>query len=360
MRIFSAMYYIAVPNSNFVKRKVLWIIGALVICLAGFAGWKFFGASVSTASGEFFYVKTGATTDSVRNDLLEKKYISGTLWYNLASKILRFKTTKPGRYKITKGMSLFKLIRMLRSGKQAQVNFVITKIRTMGDFARKAGNQFEFDSVQTLQFFKNPDTLRNYGLDTNNVMAVILPYTYSLNWNSTPQKLFQRIHAAYKNFWTFSRRARADSMNLTPVQIITLASIVEEETNKKSDKPLIASVYLNRLAKGMPLQADPTIKYALKNFTLKRITGEELKVLSPFNTYINKGLPPGPICTPSLETVNAVLYAPQTDYLYFVASSRFDGNSIFTNNIADHDRYARAYQQELTRRLDSASKVKPN
>ncbi len=255
------------------KKRILWISAVLVICLAGLTAWKFFGSSVSTSSGEFFYVKTGATVDQVKQDLVDKKYISGKLWFNLASKVLRFKNAKPGRYKITKGMSVFKLIRMLRSGRQAQVNFVVTKFRTLHDLAHKAGNQFEFDSTQVMQFFGNNDTLNHYLLDTNTVMAVVLPYTYTLNWNSTPQKLFQRIYAAYKTYWTYSRRAKADSMNLSQEQLITLASIVEEETNKKADKPLIASVYLNRLAKGMPLHADPTIKIPLKNFLPKKNKG---------------------------------------------------------------------------------------
>jgi UPF0755 protein len=141
------------------------------------------------------------------------------------------------------------------------------------------------------------------------------------------------------------------------MQVITLASIVDEETLKKSDKGNIASTYLNRLRIGMPLQADPTVKFAMKDFALKRILSIHLKTVSPYNTYINKGLPPGPICTPVPETIDAVLDAPKTEYLFFVASHKFDGSSVFTTNLGDHVKYARLYQQELTRRMDSSRKA---
>jgi len=188
-------------------------------------------------------------------------------------------------------------------------------------------------------------------------MAIIMPFTYSSKWNSTPEKIFQQFNTAYISFWTKERKTKADSIHLTPVDVIILASIVEEETNNKDDKFNIASTYLNRLKKGMPLQADPTIKFALKDFSLKRILTAHLSFNSPYNTYVHTGLPPGPICTPAPETIDAVLNAPKTDYLYFVASSKFDGSSVFTTNFNDHLKYARLYQDELTRRMDSVKKA---
>jgi UPF0755 protein len=229
---------------------------------------------------------------------------------------------------------------------------VITKLRTPEDLAKKIGAMFECDSSQMIGFMKNPDSLRSFGVDSNTVMAVVMPYTYSIRWNTTPKKLFQNFIIAFKNFWTDERKQKADSIHLTPVQVSTLASIIEEETNNKNDKPVIASVYLNRLAIGMPLQADPTIKYAMKDFKLKRIYHAFLNVASPYNTYSNKGLPPGPICTPSIETIDAVLNAPKTSYLYFVASSNFDGSSVFSSTLSQHLKNAKAYQQALDK-LDS-------
>lgn len=342
------------------KKKIIIFIVLLLLAAGGFVGWKFLGPAVSTSGGEFFYIKTGSTYAEVKQELLNKKYIKSSTWFDWASKVLRFKNAKPGRYKLKKGMSLFKLVRMLRAGNQSQLNFVITKIRTREDFARKAGNIFEFDSLQMIQFLNNMDSLKPYGLDTNTVTSAMMPLTYTLNWNSSPEKVFQSCYTAYKKFWTKERLTKVDSLHLTRIEVTTLASIVEEETLKKSDKPNIASVYLNRVRLGMPLQADPTVKFAMKDFALKRITGAHLKFVSPYNTYLNRGIPPGPICTPSAESIDAVLNAPATEYIFFVASSKFDGSSIFTTNLSDHSKYARLYQQELTRRMDSAKKANAN
>ena len=311
-------------------------------------GWKFFGPAVSTPSGEFFYIKTGSSYDDVKSGLVEKKFISGTQWFDWASKALKYNNVKPGRYKLKKGTSIIDLVRMLRNGNQARVNFVITRIRTKESLAGRIGRMFEADSLSMIQFLNNPDSLRAYNLDSNTVMAVALPLTYTLNWNITPGRIFREFHNAYKNYWTEDKKQQAATQGLTPIETSTLASIIEEETNKKEDKPKIASVYLNRIQQGMPLQADPTVKFALKNFELRRILHGHTQTVSPYNTYVNKGLPPGPICTPSLESIEAVLNAPKTEYLYFVASSEFDGSHIFTTNYDDHLKYAREYQKELT------------
>ena len=342
------------------KKKIFFGIVVLILIAGAFIAYKFFGPATATPSGEFFYIKTGSTYADVKNELIEKKFITSTTWFEYAKKILRFNTIKPGRYKITKGMSLFKLVRMLRSGDQSKINLVITKIRTREDLAKKVGNLFEFDSLQMNNLLNNNEKLKEYGLDTNTVMAVVMPYTYSEVWNSTPESIFEEFQTAYKKFWTNERKVKADSLHLTPLEVSTIASIVEEETNKKADKYNIASTYLNRVKIGMKLQADPTVKFAMKNFALKRVTGVHLKTDSPFNTYMYAGIPPGPICTPSIESIDAVLEAPKTDYLYFVASHKFDGTSIFTSNYNDHLKYARMYQQELTRRMDSTKKAKEN
>jgi UPF0755 protein len=338
-------------------KKIITGILILLVTAGGFSAWKLFGPATSVAGGEFLFIKTGSTYADVKQELLSKKFIKKAQWFDLASELLRYKKIKPGRYKIKKGMSLVKLVKMLRAGNQSQVNFVITKIRTREDFARKAGGSFEFDSLQMIHFINNMDSLKKYSLDTNTVTAAMMPFTYTLNWNSSPEKVFQKLYNTFKNFWGAGRKIKADSLHLSPVEVSTLASIVEEETLKKTDKPVMASVYLNRIRIGMPLQADPTIKFALKDFTLKRILSSHLKTVSPYNTYQNRGIPPGPICTPSVETIDAVLNAPPTEYLYFVASSKFDGSSVFTTNLTDHLKYAREYQHELSRRMDSAKKV---
>jgi UPF0755 protein len=330
------------------KRKFIFGLLAIIIFAAIFIAYKFYGPAVSTPKGEFFYVHTGTSYDQLKTQLVEQGYINSDTWFGYASGILSFKNVKAGRYKMEKGMSIFSLVRMLRAGNQSPVNLVITRIRTREVLAGKTGKLFEFDSLAMINFLNNNDSLRPYGFDTNTVMAAALPLTYSTNWNTTPSKLFGEFNNAYKRFWTNERKTKADSLGLNPIQVTSLASIIEEETNKKSDKPNIASVYLNRIKQGMPLQADPTVKFALKEFGLRRILKAHLAVESPYNTYIHTGLPPGPICTPSAESIDAVLNVPATEYLFFVASSNFDGSHIFTTNIDDHLKYARLYQKELT------------
>jgi UPF0755 protein len=290
---------------------------------------------------------------------VNQRYISSAWWFDKTARLFGFSAdrVKAGRYKINKGMSLFQLVRMLKNGRQTPVNLVITKLRTKEDFARKTGSLFECDSMQMMAFLDNPDSLDRYGLDTNTVMTAILPDTYTYFWNTTPSRIFKKIYENSQLFWNEERSEKAANHGLTPAQAYILASIVEEETNDKNDKPLIASVYLNRLSRGMLLQADPTIKFALRNFTLKRIYQKYLSVESPYNTYRNKGLPPGPICTPSRQTIEAVLDSPGTDYLYFVAKSDLSGKHVFTSNYNDHLKYAKEYQQ-LLNKLDSSQQEK--
>ena len=235
-----------------------------------------------------------------------------------------------------------------------------TSKRSLTATLGKIGKKFdlECDSLQMISFLNNNDSLRKYNVDSNNVLSLVMTYTYNMKWNSTPGKILQHFYTAYQKFWTNERKVKADSLHLTPLKVISLAAIVEEETNIKADKYKIASTYLNRVRTGMKLQADPTVKFALKNFALKRVQGVHLKTDSPYNTYMYAGIPPGPICTPTPETIDAVLDAPKTDYLFFVASDKFDGTSVFTTNLTDHNKYAKLYQQELTRRMDSSSKAK--
>jgi len=319
--------------------------------------------AVQNKQHAFFYINTGDDYTTVKDKLIHQQIISGS-GFDLISRILKYKTVKPGRYKFKDGISLFQLVRILRAGNQEPDKLVVIKERLPETFAGKFGKgkkfDVEFDSLQMIQFLKSNDSLKKYNVDTNTVFALVMPYTYEVKWNITPRKVFDQFYTAYKTFWSAGRKAKADSQHLTPLQVITLASIVEEETNKKSDKLNIASTYINRINKGMKLQADPTVKYALKDFTLKRVTGIHLKTDSPYNTYMYAGLPPGPICTPSVESIEAVLNAPATEYLYFVASSKFDGTSVFTKDFNDHLKYAREYQRELTRRMDSSRKANAN
>jgi UPF0755 protein len=256
---------------------------------------------------------------------------------------------KPGQYVFQKGMSNLDMVRMLRNGSQSPVNLVINKFRTREEIAGYMGKKLECDSSEIIAFFNNPDSARFFGLDTNNILTAIIPNTYTLYWNTSAPKLMRRLYSETESFWTKEREAKLKEINLTKSDAYILASIIEEETNKLDEKPVMASVYLNRLRKNMRLSADPTIKFALRNFGLKRIT---IKLIdqcgdSPYNTYRRTGLPPGPICTPSEKTIDAVLNEAKTDYLFFCARADFSGYHSFASNEQDHFRNAKEYQRAL-------------
>jgi UPF0755 protein len=264
---------------------------------------------------------------------------------------------KAGKYEIKNGTDLIGLLRTLRNGRQTPVNLIITKLRTKEDLAALVGRKFECDSTRFMRFLENNDSLKEYGLDSNTVMAAIFPNTYTFFWSTGASRIFRKIFSQFKIFWTAQRKQEAEDHGLNPYTAYILASIVEEETGRPEDKGKIASVYINRLARGMRLSADPTIKYALGNFELKRIYTKYLSVESPYNTYKYGGLPPGPICTPSSETIDAVLNSPKTNYLYFVAKADFSGYSNFSDDFNKHLEYAKAYQKALDEEMGAGQKA---
>lgn len=332
------------------KKKILLISLLLILSAAAFTLYKFFGPSVRQPSGRYLFIPSGSDYNDVKA-ILEKENVAGGQWFEWTTSFIGYKDVKPGRYEIKKGLSLVSLVRMLRNGSQKPVDFVITKIRTKEVLAGRIGKNFECDSLEMIRFLNSPDSIARFGFDTNTVMAAVLPLTYTIRWNTGASGIFEQFNQAYKTFWTDERRQKAAALGLDPNSVTTVASIVDEETNAPSDKPNIASAYLNRVRVGMPLQADPTLKFALKDFGLRRIYDVHKKTESPYNTYKYKGLPPGPICTPNASTIDSVLNAPKTEYLYFVANSDLSKKShIFTTNYADHLRYAKLYQEELNKR----------
>jgi UPF0755 protein len=324
----------------------------LVIVIAVASAWVVLGSATNFDDEKrTLYIRTTAKTKSaVLDSLRVQNIISNEFAFNwIAERMNYWERVKPGKYDIKKGESLLSIIRMLRNGQQTPVNLIITKIRTNEDFARLAGNKFEFDSIRMISFLLNNDSLKPFSALPEQAMSIVLPDTYSFLWTTTPQKIFKKLWDENKKFWNSERLVKAQSLSLSPLQVSILASIVDEETNVTKEKGTVASVYLNRLKKGMPLQADPTVKFALRDFGLKRIYEKHLFTESPYNTYRNRGLPPGPICTPSKKTLDAVLNAPSTNYIYFVASPKFNGEHEFSSSYAEHLIKAKQYQQELNR-----------
>ena len=192
--------------------------------------------------------------------------------------------------------------------------------------------------------------MQSDGFKRENIISVFIPDTYEFYWNTSPEKLYTRMLREYKKFWNSDRIGKSENIDLSPLEVSVLASIIDEEASKQDEKPRIAGVYLNRLKRGIPLQADPTIKFAINNFTVNRILYKHLEVDSPYNTYKHAGLPPGPIGCPSVEGIEAVLNAEKHDYIFFAAKADFSGYHNFSRTLSEHNRYANQYQKELNKR----------
>lgn len=257
---------------------------------------------------------------------------------------------KPGRYKIEKKISCNELINILRSGRQTVVKVTFNNIRNLHVLAGKIGKQIEADSAEIIAFLADPDNYRKDGFTKENIISVFIPDTYEFYWNTNADEFYRRMLREYHRFWNEERLSKAAEKNLNPVEVSILASIIDDEVVRYDEKPRIAGVYLNRLRQGIPLQACPTIKFALNDFTITRVLYKHLQTESPYNTYRYKGFPPGPIGCPSIEGINAVLDAEDHDYLYFAARSDFSGYHNFSRTLSEHNRNAAEYQRELNRR----------
>ena len=299
---------------------------------------------------KFFVIEEGKTDKkSVLAVLEENNIVKNSALFGLfASQMYVWDKLKSGKYEVKKGESYFKIARMLKNSHQAQINLVINKLRLKEDLAKLISKNFATDSMAVMNFLSSPDSLLPYHVNPENVFTIIIPDTYTFYWNTSLRKIFNKLFEANTNYWSKNDRIKkANQIGFSPTDTYILASIVEEETNKDDDRYKIASVYINRINKNMALQACPTIKFAMKDFTLTRIYEKYLTNPSAYNTYRNKGLPPGPICTPSPKTIDIVLNAPKTNYLFFVAKSDFSGYHHFSDNFAEHNQYAKEYQKAL-------------
>ncbi|WP_418991160.1 endolytic transglycosylase MltG [Alistipes sp.] len=259
-------------------------------------------------------------------------------------------TFKPGHYELKPGMSVIEVARMLKLGLQTPVRVTINNVRTPAQLAEKLARQIDADSTLLTEVLTSSEVARSVGFDSVTLFSMFLPDTYEFYWTVTPRELIARMKREYDRFWTPERDARRERSGLSRLEVMTLASIVYEETRKTDEMPRIAGVYINRLRRGIPLQADPTIKYAMQDFGLRRILYRHLKYPSPYNTYINKGLPPSPICMPGRAAIEAVLDFEQHDYIFFCARPTFDGYHNFARTLREHNANARAYSAELNRR----------
>ncbi len=247
-------------------------------------------------------------------------------------------------------MNNLELLKMLRSGKQLPVNLVFNSIRTREQFAERISEQIEPAKDSLLYLMRDEKFLSPLDVDSNTVLTLFIPNTYQFFWNTSGRQFVRRMKTEHDKFWNAERKQKALQLGLQPAQVTVLASIIEQETQRDDEKPVIAGVYLNRLKKKLNLQADPTLVYALGDFSIKRVLSEYKKIDSPYNTYKYAGLPPGPICIPSIISIDAVLNRFPHNYLYFCARDDFSGYHVFASTYAQHQVNARRFHKALNQR----------
>jgi UPF0755 protein len=257
---------------------------------------------------------------------------------------------KSGHYILKEGMSNKQIISKLRAKQQDPVKLVFNNIRIKEELAGHIAEQLETDSVSLLKLLNDADYVQKFGFTTDNIISMFIPNTYEVYWDISPEKFIEKMHKEYMAFWTDKRKARLKEIRLTELEAITLASIVEKETNQNDEKPDVAGVYMNRLRDGWLLQADPTLVYALGDFSIKRVLNVYKTINSPYNTYMYIGLPPGPICLPSISSIDAVLNYRNHDYMYFCAREDFSGYHNFAVTMNEHLLNAEKYQQALNQK----------
>jgi UPF0755 protein len=333
------------------KKPLSWIFTIIIILLT-YSAYILFVPNISpnSPSEGYIYIKDGCQVNDVIDNIEKHTKVNNTGALKQAAMLLRYTKVKPGKYEIHWGMNNFTLIRNLRSGRQVPVKLSFNNIRTKQQLAARLSEQLMADSTSIIQLLDDTAFLAKRQLTPETAIALFIPNTYEIYWNTTALQLFERMEHEYSKFWTPKRKALADSIPFTPVEVITLASIVEEETNNKADRPMVAGLYINRLKQDMPLQADPTVKFAVGDFGLRRILLEHLRVKSPYNTYKNNGLPPGPIRVTSPAAIDAVLHYSKHNYIYMCASETLNGMHKFTSDWTEHCRNAKKYQEELNKR----------
>lgn len=340
--------------------KILLIIFGVfiaMIIITGLVGLKyynrFFSPNLTIAgAGKYtLYIPTGSTYESVLDSLRSANYIDDMASFEWVADFMKYpESVKSGRYIFTNGMSNRAMINKLRSGAQSPLNIVITKKRLKTELAESICSRLEISAGSLLQLLNDQDFLEQYGLNIETVMAIFLQNTYEVWWNTSAGELVDRMYSEYERFWNKERLSKAADLGLSPIEVITIASIVEEETIMEDEKPTVAGVYINRIRENWKLQADPTIKFALKNFGLQRILYKHLEVESPYNTYKYKGLPPGPICLPGPGSIAAVLNAEKHAYMFMCAKDDLSGYHNFAKTDRQHNQNRRKYQQALNQR----------
>lgn len=332
------------------KRKIIIVISVILILgIAFYAAWTVFVKPNVNKSGEVLHIPPGASYEQMMDSIDRNNLLKNMKTFRLASEAMRFHTIRPGKYVFEGEESNQKIIQKLRVGQHYPVRFTFNNVRTKEQFVEKVNDKFLFANSDLEELLNDISFLNKYNVNPQNVISLFIPDSYEIYYDITAEVFFERMYHYYDKFWTDERKELAKSIGITPLDAITLASIVEEENYRAEEKPIIAGVYINRLHKGMKLQADPTVKYALGDFSLKRILFEHLEVDSPYNTYKYEGLPPGPIRIPEKSTVDAVLHYTRHNYIYMCAKEDFSGAHNFAATAQEHARNAAKYRKAVSK-----------
>lgn len=296
-------------------------------------------------------IEKGETFSELRARLYDAEIVQEAVSFSFVAKVLDYQeAVKPGVYLLKSGMSNLDVVRMLRAGAQVPVRVTFNNVRLKNELAEKITANTGIKASDFEALLSDEGFLAKYNLNADNSMSVFLPDTYEVYWTISAEELFDKMYKAHQQFWTAGRKQKADALNLTPVEVSILASIVQAETIMSDERSKVAGLYLNRLRKRMYLQADPTVKYALGDFAIQRILTKDTRVKSPYNTYVNRGLPPGPINLPSIASIESVLNYEKHDYLYMCAKEDFSGYHSFAKTLAQHNVNASKLHRALNRR----------
>ncbi|MCE7992606.1 MAG: endolytic transglycosylase MltG [Roseivirga sp.] len=338
------------------KRKIFMIVMVLFSVLLTTFTFYFYqmfkGANILLDKPDMaITIEKGETFSELRAKLYDAQIVQEAVSFSFVAKVLDYQeAVKPGVYVLKSGMSNLDAVRMLRAGAQVPVRITFNNVRLKNELAEKITVNTGVKPSEFEALLSNEDFLADYGLNADNSMSVFIPDTYEVYWTITPEELFDKMHKAHEQFWNAGRRQKAQALNLTPVEVSILASIVQAETIMSDERSKVAGLYLNRLRKNMYLQADPTVKYALGDFAIQRILTKDTRVNSPYNTYVNRGLPPGPINLASIASIQSVLDFQKHDYLYMCAKEDFSGYHSFAETLSEHNRNASKLHKALNQR----------
>ena len=342
-------------KSSFKKYLILFFL-FIIIVVAGFGYFVYgviYNANVWTAESKPVLVKipTGTDYNSLKNILYENGLVINRRNFEWVASFKELENSvKPGNYEINNGLSNNGLINLLRSGNQVPVNVVFNNMKDVFQVAARVSEQIETDSVSIVEYIYSSNFLQEISFDSADASLLFIPNTYEFYWNTSAKGFSIRMYEEYEKFWNGRRTNLAKGMKMSTKDVVVLASIVEKETQKNSEKATIAGVYINRLQRKWLLQADPTLLYVLDDPSIRRVLNVHKKIDSPYNTYKYLGLPPGPICIPSIASIDAVLNYNKTSYLYFCAKADLSGSHAFAETLKEHNRNAKKYQRALNER----------